>query len=253
MVLAAMGVVALHGVTGHGVADHRDKGRVDAVAVRGYLAVTRGTLLATERRMGTVENAMAEVAARVRRTCPAGTAGAPVRRATWRVDAEVGEELGVVAAHVEVGLAERFTNGVKRLRWNDRQIAAPVERTARAITLESRLPRPPVCTVLGEWARDGFHRLPGTLEKFTKAVESLSEASELMPGPFTRYASQLDLAGVRDVQKLEGVVSKELRRAIRSEEDNIVDAVGLQPAGHAAGVSRFRPEPRRIVVSDPRE
>ncbi len=232
----AIGIGLCHG-SAIGDRAYRAGGRgTDIATGREYLALVRDNLVAIEGSMGNIEVAMSQVVANARKICPGSARNAPIGIQTLQVRISIGGELGVIAAHVDARLEERFSDSVGRLQWHDERIASLITRAVRAAIMQSHLREPQLCASLGEWAHDGFQRVPPTLAKFTAQDESLSETSDLLPIALIYDEHDVDVREVREVEQLERVVGQVLRLCILKNETEIFDVVGLRKASPAAPV-----------------
>ena len=225
-VLACLGVViGVSVVNGTSLAGSSvsNGNHVDREATRRYLAAERTALVGSRGAMLLVYAAISRRVDSVERRCPAVASGAPRDPSRWLVEVGLAETLLVSAAQADRSVTARLEQTASRLRWTQPRITHLVHQELLAGDTLAHRKLPDICMSLQEWARDGFRRVPQTLKQFSREVAPFSEA----PGVASVLARFERTDEKREVDRLRGLVAKELMASILSGRRRLLEVVGL--------------------------
>jgi hypothetical protein len=214
-------------VAEHRAREARDTAGDNSRATREYLGIVRATLVAMEANRGHVESAVEALVARAHDRCGGIAAAAPTGAATWRVEAEITEDVAATVARANAEMANEFRWRADGLRWRNDTITEQVDATARAVDEQAYLASPPLCSGIREWVLSRFARVPRQLAAFARRFETVSDRGTLVPVSVAECVDAGDLGSLRAVRHLEQAFASYVRADILESRAEIVRALGL--------------------------
>ena len=200
----------------------------DTKATDQYLVFANTAHGLMERNFSSTKVVINRVVGEVRRKCHGIAGGAPINQLRWRVGLGITEDLGTVAAHINVAIIHKLLQKSGQLRWAQSVITELVRRHVSAAERQAELARPQICTVLREWHQSHFQQIPRGLAEFSQKFEVLADATDLVPSALQRYASQRDIVILRDVQRRELAMGQRIGIVILGGRAQIFRATGLR-------------------------